>query len=298
MNCSLTARIDAALDRPLTTQVAALAAELARAPGVEAVLFYGSNLRTGSLDGVLDFYVLTGGRPERGTWPRVSWIERTMGGHVLHAKVATMTLATFDRAARGRLLDTTIWARFVQPAALTWVRDATARKLVVDALAAAAMTASALAAALGPAQGAEKDYWSSLFRATYSAELRVERPGREGAILAAAPAHFDGLMPLAWTAAAIAFERQGELLHPVLAPERRADILRWWRRRRLAGKPLNLRRLARASVTFDGAARYGAWKIERHTGLGVTLPAGADRYPILAVPALARALWHARRSRR
>jgi len=37
--------------------------------------------------------------------------------------VATMTLATFARAARGEARDTTIWARFVQPSALAWARD-------------------------------------------------------------------------------------------------------------------------------------------------------------------------------
>ena len=37
-----------------------------------AVLFYGSNLRTGLIEGVLDFYVLTAGPPERGMWPTVS----------------------------------------------------------------------------------------------------------------------------------------------------------------------------------------------------------------------------------
>ena len=297
MNCSLTARIGAALNLTLAPEVQALALDLARAPGVEAVLFYGSNLRTGSLEGVLDFYVLTAGRPERRTWPRVAWVERTIAGQRLHAKVATMTLATFDLAARGRLLDTTIWARFVQPRALAWARDATARKLVTDALAAATVTASRLAAALGPTEGREEEYWAALFRATYSAELRVERPGREEAILAASPSHFDGLMPAAWTAGGIQFEQADGLLQLLLTHAQHIRITRWWRWRQATGKPLNLRRLARAATTFDGAARYGAWKIERHTGIEVTLPRGADRFPILALPTLGRALWRARRSR-
>ncbi len=295
MNVALADRIGAALNRSLPDAVRAMALHLAGTPHAEAVLFYGSNLRTGSLDGVLDFYVLTSGRRERGPWPRVAWIERSVEGHTLRAKCATMTLTTFDRAARGRLLDTTIWARFVQPVALAWVRDAMARKLVVDALAAAAATAGTLAAAVGPERGDERDFWNALFRATYAAELRVERPGREQAIIAAAFAHFDGLLPMAWTAAGIAFEQDGDGFRPILSPARRMAIGRWWRARRRAGKPLNLLRLARATTTFAGAEGYAAWKIERHTGRAVTLPAAARRHPVFAAPALLAALWRARR---
>src|SRR4051812_8971052 len=73
-----------------------------------AVLFYGSILRTGDLDGVLDFYVLTQSvRPgPRGVvtrllWPDVSYHELALDGQLLRAKVATMTLAQFQAATRG-----------------------------------------------------------------------------------------------------------------------------------------------------------------------------------------------------
>ena len=51
---SLAERLDAALARPIDPQVAAFAAELGEEAGAVAVLFYGSNLRTGSLDGLLE----------------------------------------------------------------------------------------------------------------------------------------------------------------------------------------------------------------------------------------------------
>ena len=135
---SLAARIGAALERPIDPAVAAFAAALGEEAGAAAVLFYGSNLRTGSLDGVLDFYVLVPGPRERGIWPRVSYRERRDDGATLRAKVATMTLATFAAAARGETLDTTIWARFVQPSALAWSHDEAARGQVGEALRAAA----------------------------------------------------------------------------------------------------------------------------------------------------------------
>ena len=123
MTESLEGRVASGLARPVVPSVAAFAARLTD-DHVAGVLFYGSNLRTGSLEGVLDFYVLTDGPVERGIWPRVSYHEWETQGTVLRAKVATMTLATFEAAAAGLLVDTTIWARFVPPSALVWAREA------------------------------------------------------------------------------------------------------------------------------------------------------------------------------
>lgn len=111
MNEGLLARTRAALAAPVSEPVRAFAARLGEAAGALGVLFYGSNLRTGELEGVLDFYVLLPGPREGGIWPRVSYHEWTFAGHDLRAKVATMTLATFRAAAAGQTLDTTIWAR-------------------------------------------------------------------------------------------------------------------------------------------------------------------------------------------
>ncbi len=296
MTGPLEARVATALAAVVGEPVRVFAARLGEAAGARAVLFYGSNLRTGQLEGVLDFYVLLPGPPESGIWPRVSYHEWDHGGTTLRAKVATMTLATFQRAAAGDLLDTTIWARFVQPSALAWTCDEATAGELRSAIAAAAITAARLAVALGPAEGAAEDYWRALFRATYRAEFRVERPGRESAILSANAAHFDGLLPVALEAAGIAVERNGDRLAPQLSPAERARIQRWWHRRRRLGKPYNLVRLVRASTTFEGAARYAAWKVERHTGVPVKLTPWRERHPILAAPAVLWQVWRARRS--
>ena len=292
----LAARIAAMIGRGVDPAVTALAAELARQPDTIAVLFYGSNLRTGSREGVLDFYILTDGPPETGLWPRVSYREWDFGSERLRAKIATMSLAMFERAAAGETLDTTIWARFVQPSALVWSRDGAARERVAKALATAAITAARLAAALGPDRGPEEDYWAALFRATYRAELRVEAPGRERSILDANPAHFAGLLADAWDADGIGYTASDAQLHPVLDPARRRTTLIWWRKRRRLGKPLNIVRLVRASTTFDGAARYAAWKIERHTGIAVAVTPWRERHPLLAAPGVVWSLWRARRT--
>ena len=295
---ALAERIAERLAAPVDPAVATFARALADASGARAVLFYGSNLRTGSLDGVLDFYILLPGAQESAIWPTVSYHERDHGGTTLRAKVATMRLATFARAAGGELTDTTIWARFVQPSALIWAEDDAARNEVIAAIVAASATAARLAAALGPVSGTAEDYWRALFRATYSAEFRVEKGGRENDILSVNADHFAGLLPLALDAAGIPPGQHGTMLTPRLMPADRSRILGWWKRRRRMGKPLNLLRLVKASTTFEGAARYAAWKIERHTGMPVKLTPFRERYPLLAAPQVLLDLRRHRRRQR
>ena len=301
MSGTLAERVAAALGARVAPEAQAFAARLGEAAGALGVLFYGSNLRTGSLDGVLDFYVLLPGPVERGIWPRVSYHEWAHDGAVLRAKVATMTLATFRAAAAGATLDTTIWARFVQPSALAWPPERCdppeGSGPIRAAVAEAAVTAARLAAALGPAEATAEDYWRGLFRATYAAEFRVEKAGREDSILSANRDHFAGLLPLALEEAGIPFVPRGDRLALALRPAERAQTLRWWRRRRRLGKPYNLARLVRASTTFEGAARYAAWKIERHTGVPVALTPWRERHPVLAAPGVLWQVWRARKAR-
>lgn len=282
----LALRVDTALSASVRPEIVSFAEHLAALAGARCVLFYGSNLRSGALDGVLDFYVLTDGPREKGLWPRVSYHEFDHAGTTLRAKVATIRLATFAHAAAGRHLDTTIWARFVQPCALVWASDRNARADITHAVREAIVTAGRHAAALGPVQGEETDFWRALFRATYRAELRVEKAGREGQILSFGEKHFDGLLPLAWQAGGIDFDARGGEIRPHLTPDHRAAILRRWNKSCRAGKPLNVLRLLRAATTFEGGARYLAWKVKRHTGIDVPLTPFNERHPLISSPVL------------
>jgi len=292
---TLKAFVAAELDRAVAPVIAEAARAIAASLSGEAVLFYGSVLRTADLDGVLDFYVLrppgTARRASRRIWPDVSYHEVTAAGLMIRAKVATMDLDAFERAAAGGSRDTTIWARFVQPVALIWVANAATHDRIVDAVAAAAATAARVAALHGPARGSAGDYWRSLFRATYATELRVEAPGREDQILSYDRARYDALLPLAWHAGAVAFARDGEALAPALTPAQRRTLIRDWSRARRWGKRLNAIRLVKAAFTFDGATRYALWKIERHTGLSVPLTPFRERHPLLAAPGVLWRLW-------
>lgn len=291
LECRITDQLSCRVD----PAVSAFAKMLGQEAGALAVLFYGSNLRTGSLEGVLDFYVLLPGQQRERIWPRVSYHERAIGGVKLRAKVATMAMGTFAMAASGHLRDTTIWARFVQPSTLAWERDEDARRAVVDAVVAAVKTAARLAVALGTPSGTEEEYWRSLFRATYKAEFRVEKTGRENDILAVNKEHFAGLLPYALEAQGIAHVQDGDRITPGLTARQRRQTKVWWQSRRRLGKPFNFVRLIKATVTFEGAAHYAAWKIERHTGMRVKVTPFREKHPLLAAPGV---LWALRRYRR
>lgn len=289
------------LDRPVDPDFAELAQRIARACHADAVLFYGSSLRTGDREGIADFYALVD-QPRSGAgawrWPTVSYHEIEIGGGALRAKVASMTLGEFERAAQGGSIDTTIWTRFAQPVRLSYARDPAIAARVVAAVADSIATAARFAAALGPVSGAAADYWQALFEATYGAEFRVERQSRAQKLLTVEPAHFDGMLPLAWRSLGL-LDHVGPpgdaVLRPSIAEADRARWLREWRRRRRAGKPLNIIRLLRAAFTFDGATRYALWKIERHTGVHIPSTPWRERHPILAAPGVLFQLWRTAR---
>ncbi|MGH6751397.1 MAG: hypothetical protein ACREDP_04455 [Bradyrhizobium sp.] len=291
------------LTRPAPVMASALAASLATAfDDPAAILVYGSSLRTGEREGIHDFYVLTRTLPQglrgaasRVLWPDVSYREVADEYGTLRAKIASMTVAQFQEAARGEGVDTTIWTRFVQPAALVWSDGPASVAAVSAAVAEAAKTASRFAAALGPQTGAPAAFWRALFRETYAAEFRVESQGREKTILAADQARYDALLPLAWKEAGVAFTSRDGALSPQLSSAERKRLAGAWGRRRLMGRPLNVARLMKAAFTFEGAARYAAWKIERHTGVPVAVTPWRERHPILAAPGV---LWRVARERR
>jgi len=286
------------LRRPAAADIAALATHLRSLLGGEAVLFYGSALRADNLEGVLDFYVLradpAGTRPKWSfLWPRVSYHEHEIGGRIVRAKVATMSLATFEATARGNRLDTTIWARFAQPARLLVAATPEIERRVIAAICDCVRTASRFAAALGPASGSAEDYWLALFAQTYGAELRVEAQGRGRSILLSDPAYYRSALHLAWEEIGLIGPNQTEPLRPAISAAERQQWQARWRRRARAGKPLNVLRLIRAAWTFEGAARYALWKIERHSGVAITLTPWRERHPILAAPGVLYHLWRA-----
>jgi hypothetical protein len=267
-----------------------------------AVLFYGSCLRATTLDGLLDFYVLVdslarwhgagiAALANRLLPPNVFYLETVIDGQPLRAKVAVMTVGQFTARALPGGIDTTIWARFAQPAALPWVRDEEARRDATTAVTEAVLSAARWAARLGPVQGAANSFWTALFAHTYGAELRVETAARSSTITAADEQRYARLLPLAWSAQDLPFGlKPGLELQPRLGLIDRLAIHLGWPLRAALGKPLNFLRLVKNAYTFDGGIDYLIWKIKRHSGHDLVLSAWQRRHPILAAPGVIRRL--------
>lgn len=296
---SLRPAVAAMLAQPVKAEIVAAARQVCARLGGDAVLFYGSNLRRNDLEGLVDFYVIHR-RAARGAgavlWPDVGYHEVNLGQVTVRAKVAVLSLDQFRRAAAGRGIDTTVWARFSQPARLLVHADAAMAEAVCDAVATAIETAARFALALGPDHGPADAWWLALFRQTYRAELRVEPPARSDTILAGDRTHFRTMLPLAWASQGILLGGTAQDWYPDVPPAWRLRWRRAWAVRRTLGKPLNALRLIKAAFTFDGAARYALWKIERHSGLRLALTPWRERHPILAAPGVLLRLWQARRA--
>jgi hypothetical protein len=315
-DAALAVLVAAELQQAAPPAIQAFAGHLSQqGAGALAVLFYGSNLRTGDLDGVLDFYILVDRLRD---WhghrlsamanhclpPNVGYHEWLYEGRRLRAKVAVLRLDQFQRGVAGVGVDTTLWARFAQPARLLWSRDPAAAHAAQSAVAQAVMTASRWAARLGPEQGEASAYWDAVFVRTYAAELRVEKTSRAQSLTSHDPARYARALCAAWQAIGQPFEQLFEqpleqpsgqshahLLRPQrsLAEQRQAE--RAWARRARWGKPLNLLRLTKSVFTFAGGADYVAWKVERHSGYRIELSNWQRRHPLLAAPRVLWTLW-------
>lgn len=304
MSDALTDMIAAETGRDIPAPVRAFAAALAAGTEgeVSAVLFYGSNLRTGDLDGVLDFYVLVDSLrawhrgylaafANRLLPPSVEYRQFSVAALSIRAKVAVMTSRQFAAGVRFASYDTTIWARFSQPAAIAWTRDSAAHARVISLLTEAVATAGRWAALLGPKRGTPDNYWRALYAATYATELRIERSSRSDEIVNHAPNRYARLLEPAWQTAGVEFVRHSGELEPQISAAEHRRAGRDWMTRSLAGKPLNVVRLMKAAFTFKGGAAYLAWKIERHTQTALNLTSWQKRHPILAAPRVLWRLW-------
>jgi hypothetical protein len=308
----LTTRLRAELSAPVVPGVVRMAEAIrARHEGVAAILFYGSCLRRGTLEGVLDFYVLVDGyrAAHRSLvaaalgWllpPNVFYLEIVDGPDTLRAKYAVISTRHFLRAARGRRFDCRIWSRFCQPARLVYARDAAARVAAEKAVRAATLTAVDRMLNWLPAEGALQRFapgalWTTAFRETYRAELRGEKAETIDAIYGAQRERFDRVA----VAALHALEGRGRLrmrevgleLEVEADPAWRARARRAWRVRRPLAKTLAVAGLVKTPLTFDGWVDYALWKVERHSGVRIELSERQRRRPFLhAAPILVRLL--------
>ncbi len=285
--------------QPLHPAVAAISEAAASRHGdaVSAVLFYGSCLWNGYDEGKLvDLYVLvddyrTAHRhpiAKLCNWalpPNVYFLETEFQGRAVRAKYAVISLADFRRGATGRWLHSYIWARFAQPSAIARSRSDDDRAEVAALLGESVKTLIRETLPLMPPQSSLRALWTRAFTLTYQAELRAERPGRSAQLYDAAAKRYARVTELALEEPGFpaTLRLSGDIVSqdPVDRRRRIAARLRW-RRRRVAGKILSTLRLVKAAFTFQDGASYLVWKIQRHSGVGITLTPWQKRHPLFA----------------
>ncbi|MDX1401036.1 MAG: hypothetical protein R3245_03865 [Kiloniellales bacterium] len=287
-------------ERPLGREIEALADEVrARHEGTLALLFYGSCLRDGETKGtIVDLYLIVedlkaalASALSATTCtmlpPNVYYLETEHDGQTLRTKYAVLSLSQFERGTSRKAFHSYFWARFCQPTAIVVPdqpdRDAIALRLSA-AMAAAAQRMAETILPLLPDAFSGETLWVVGFKETYKCELRAETPARAQQIVDADKLYFLNLTKLI-------LNNRGDVECEMLAGEPRyyhsshqisTALCRFrWFVRMVWGKILSVLRLMKAAFTFDGGARYLAWKIERHSGQRVMVKPWMERHPIL-----------------
>ncbi|RIL07675.1 MAG: hypothetical protein DCC71_02180 [Proteobacteria bacterium] len=291
--------LEAELATPVPDAVAAMADAIRARHGdaARAVLFYGSCLRRGVVEGVLDYYLLVddyaaayGSRflalLNRALPPNVFYVEIEHAGGRLRAKYAVFSQRDFAARAGGGP-DARVWARFCQPARLVWSRDDASRADAVAAVLRATQTAAAQMLAWLPGEAREQrvepaSLWTRGFRATYGSELRGEAGDTIDALYASQPQRYARVAALALASdARFDVRADGDALCVASDPAWRAAARRAWSLRRRAAKALTFLGLLKTTLTFDDWVSYALWKLERHSGRPVEVTERQRRHPFV-----------------
>lgn len=262
---------------------------------VDAVILYGSCLRTGDLDeGIVDLYVLVNDYNKAysrqylsylNAWlaPNVFYLEVPHQNKTLRAKYAVIATADFEKASR-YWFHSYIWARFAQPCRLLHVRNEAIRQRLYRALACSVITfLSEGGRALEKGEFTVEDIWTRCLILSYAAELRAENETRARHLARLNAGDFAQLTEAAYPVLSEVLIRQpGNTTFQCLnsSATRRRALWRW-RLRRWQGRLLSILRLSKATITFSGYLDYAAWKIKRHTGISVEITPQLRRHPII-----------------
>ena len=222
--------------------------------------------------------------------PSVLYCEVSGPAGTLRAKYAVISRRDFLRRAGPRSLDTRVWARFCQPAALVHARDEGARDAVVEAVARACRTfverMTLVLAAEAEHRFDAATLWQEGFHETYRAELRGESPQTVRMLYESAPARYEGvardvLQELDGRGRIRLRQAEDGSLRVVVPP----GVRRWarasWALRRRVAKSIAILGLLKTAWTFGDWVPYVLWKIERHTGVRLEVSERQRRHPLI-----------------
>lgn len=296
---SLAEVITEEIQKPVSKAAETLASELRIQFGdaVQAILFYGSCLRTGNEEGaILDLYVLIDDyknayTSRKLTWlnmllpPNVFYLEVPIDGRMIRTKYAVISLDHFAYGTSSQCFHSYYWARFAQPCALVYTCDVAVMQSIVQALANAVETFIIRGIPLLPPTFSTQELWQRGLKETYCTELRPERPEAVARLVEMSLPHYQQVTEAAifdLPLSVLPQHRNEGIQFTVHLSKRRRWLNRQtWYLRRIQGKLLNLLRLMKAVFTFDGGVDYVLWKIERHSGIKVQVSPRLRHHPLL-----------------
>ena len=294
---------------PAPSGVRALADELLKRYGdsAQAILFYGSCLRTGDdSEGLVDMYLLVDSY--RSTYrgrvqpllnkllpPNVFYLELPFEGRVVRAKYAILSLRDFQRGTSMRWFHSYLWGRFAQPAGLIYSRNHHVVDQVHAALAQAVITFITRVVPQVNEEFTARELWQKGLLLSYRAELRAERAHSLVHIFDATAEYYEQLTQAAMPLVPLAVEPTTTAIptyyHARIPTRVRHNGRLAWGLRTLQGKVLSVLRLLKGLSTFTGGPDYVLWKIERHTGVRESLTPRLRRHPLLAACVLSWRLY-------
>ena len=295
--------------RPASPAVQYLIDEILARHGeaAQAVLFYGSCLRTGDdLDGLVDLYLLVDNYRAAYTSrfqafvnfilpPNVYYLEREFEGQVVRTKYAVLSLADYQKGTSKSWFHSYLWGRFCQPTALVFARNDEIANEVNKGFAQSVLTFIGRVLPLVDTDFTARQIWRRGLTLSYRAELRSERPEKRAGLYDAAPDYYENITRIALTAPGfpveISDETEGVSYHVRISEWVRFLSRMAWGLRSFQGKLLSALRLLKALATFEGGVDYILWKIERHSGVTVEVEPRLKRRPLLAILILAWRLY-------
>lgn len=274
---------------------------------VQAILFYGSCLRTGDdRGGMVDLYLIVDRYRQAyrsSLWaslnqllpPNVFYLEIPFEGRVVRAKYAVLSMSDLGSGVSPAWFHSYIWGRFAQPTALLYANRPAVADRICALLGQAVLTFLDRVIPRLPAEFSINELWLRGLTLSYRTELRAERPEKMEALFHSAPDHYVRITDAALPALSVAVEilegHAGRRYRSRISKGLRLKSRIAWKLRSLQGKVLTLLRLLKGAFTFSGGLDYILWKIERHTGVTVEVPPRLRRHPILALCVLGYRLY-------
>ena len=265
----------------------------------QAILFYGSCLRTGDeFEGLVDLYLLVDDyrAAYQSRWqalangllpPNVYYLEIEFEGRVVRTKYAVLSMADFQKGTSGRWFHSYLWGRFCQPTALLFARNDQVKQLVYNSLAQSVLTFVRRVLPRLETEFNARRLWRMGLELSYRAEIRAEQPEKRARLFDAAPQYYEEITAIAMDAVPYpvkSVDRKGALCyrHNISTGVRFLGRISW-DLRSLQGKLLSVLRLLKAATTFENGVDYILWKIQRHTGVSVEVTPKLRRHPLLAM---------------